>query len=181
MISNYAQCVGSLHECGKFMDIIELPENEIYYYASRYFFQIQQYLEFFPNESVHVMTLEDLAVDPRHEIRRNCTFLDLDPDGVPEESFKRRLNRTQDKRMRNIFGRLFYPPQAQQWLNGKIPWKFRIALERITTWRGRSMQKTVISPTERERWAQRFREDFRKLREFTGIAFDNWKSVEYLQ
>jgi len=181
MLSNHSERVGSLHECREFSEIIDTPEYEIYFEAGRYFAQIQQYLAFFPARSIHVMTLENLAENPQREIRQLCAFLGVEPDAIPSSRLEERLNTTPDKRRRNAVGRLLYSPRMQQRLNGKLPWRVHLTIERIATWRGETIRKPVLSDAHRERLAGRFRDDFRRLQDFTGMAFSNWKNIEYLR
>jgi len=181
MVSNHAHRFGKWREVRSFAEVIDTPEYECYSDAGRYYFQIEQYLEYFPSSAIHVMTLEDLADDPRREVDRVCEFLDVDAQALPAECLEERLNRGEEKRARNAIGRLVYTGPVQKCATAILPWSVRVGIRRLVSWGGSPIENVRLAASERERLATRFRDDFRRLREFTGKGFENWKSIEYLQ
>ena len=58
------------------------PRREADVKACCYSFQLQDYLQHFPKESIHVAFLEDFSRDPLSEMKRICRFINIDPDKV---------------------------------------------------------------------------------------------------
>ena len=60
--------------------------------------QISLYREFFDDDQIQILFLEDLKSDPRFFFRTCGRFLGVDPDGFDFEMARRPKNRTEDKR-----------------------------------------------------------------------------------
>jgi hypothetical protein len=141
---------------------------------SRYMTQIELYLRHFPAERMLVVDQADLLADRRATLRQTFAFLGVDPD-IDSTRFDEELNTESVHRAFPVFysrllGRDSLPPLAQS-----IPRPLRRSLRR-------ALERALWSPVEqapladplRERLAELFGEEVRRLRAFAGNAFASW-------
>lgn len=155
-------------------------DNPIYLDYSRYAMQIEQYLPYFPQDHLLVITSEDLRHERLRTVRRVYGFLGVEPDYTPP-NLDREFYRTGE--------RVTYPPLA---------WRIRRALKRhlpaskrakelvdapFARWlrlaghrnEGASASGAPSIPAEvRDSLVRLLEEDVQRLRDFVGPGFDGW-------
>ena len=84
MLSHYLHNVGGGYEDRSLADALSDPESS-YVARSRYFFQVDPYLEEFGAERVHIVGREELKADRPGTMRRTFDFLGVDPNFTSEQ------------------------------------------------------------------------------------------------
>ena len=81
IVSQYIHWFARGYENRSFADAIhhDFPNNSYIYY-SRYYLQLEQYLEFFPIANILVLKLEDMAKERRGYLKSIFKFLEVDPE-----------------------------------------------------------------------------------------------------
>jgi hypothetical protein len=84
MLSHYLHNVGGGYEDRSLADALSDPESS-YVARSRYFFQVDPYLEEFGAERVQIVGREELKADRPGTMRRSFGFLGVDPNFTSEQ------------------------------------------------------------------------------------------------
>ena len=84
MLSHYLHNVGGGYEDRSLVDALSDPESS-YVARSRYFFQVEPYLEVFGAERVQIVGREELKADRPGTMRRTFGFLGVDPNFTSEQ------------------------------------------------------------------------------------------------
>lgn len=146
-----------------------------YVLRSKYFFQLEQYLAFFPREQILVLAQEDLLHDRAPTMSQVFEFLEVD-DAFYHPKFEQLKHRTSnDRRRKTRLGRAvslaareltarFHPPR---W----IAWK----AERLLVFPlSRRIERPVVGSALTERLAGELADDADRLRVLTGKEFASW-------
>ena len=84
MLSHFLHNVGGGYEDRSLVDALSDPESS-YVARSRYFFQVEPYLEEFEAESIQIVGREELKDDRPGTMRRAFEFLGVDPNFTSEQ------------------------------------------------------------------------------------------------
>jgi Sulfotransferase domain len=146
-----------------------------YVVRSKYFFQLEQYLPYFPPEAILVLAQEDLLHDRAETMRRVFEFLGVDASFY-HPKFERLKHRTRSHRRRKTSAgraatalarratRRFEPPR---W----IAWR----AERLLVFPlARRIERPVLAGAVREQLIDELSEDAYRLRALTGEEFGRW-------
>jgi len=131
---------------------------------SRYYYQIEQYLPFFPADRWLILVFEEFESDPAAVHRSICEFLGVDAGFVPPDVAPRNVT---DQKVRSpVFwrwarriplarpiGRLLFP----------LDWRIR-----MVRWRGARRAKPDVSDELHNRLVERLSADVEALSEFAG-------------
>ncbi len=150
--------------------LTDLKENH-YVNCSRYYMQIERYLQYYQSSNILVITLEDLASDRANTLSQVFRYLNVDPNFKHEDfsvvahessqkkqptPLKRRLSAIPGGRLvESSMFRLLGAPKASQLL-----------------WR--PIERPIISESIRQALVDVLQEDVQKLRDFTGYSFADW-------
>ena len=156
----------------QYMVEYERPDNRIVA-PSRYWAQVERYLNLFDRSQLLVVDQHDLKVRRRETLSEVFGFLEVD-DSFDSPRFELEIN-TRDQKLRP--GRL----GAQVWDRALRP-AGRLAPERV---RGvvrkpvsrliyRQIEEPVLTPTMRERLRTMLGPEVQALRRFTGKEFETW-------
>jgi hypothetical protein len=153
---------------GKTLDQ-ELTQDLIDY--SRYAMQIDEYLKWFPRESILVLTLEDLKSDPDDVLRRTCAFLGVSADW--EFVGQTRPRNTGDfYQVPGLVGRLAKSGPARlviRMLPSGLHHALRSALGKLGSEREDTLGRWQLDEDEEERVWAALADDLRRLHEVYGI------------
>ena len=158
-------------------------------HRSRYFMQLEKYLEYFPAEQIHIATLEDLISNKRQTLREMFRFLGVDEnfdtpqfDTVLNEAPVSAPPRTRlGRKLRKIWiiAVMYRVPVsvAEKWL------KFGSRSSKKTTSQKNTPRKNTPKAAKPPRPSDEMlqplreylREDIDKLRQFCGRDFKEWK------
>lgn len=139
---------------------------------SRYFMQVEQWLQHFPEERLMVLAQEDLKADRSGTLRRVFRFLGVD-EGFTSEEFTRTHQPSSEKRAAVGLAQRIEDPLAR--LAHRLPLGASRALGRaFRRVFGRTVERPELPPEWRRRLEDLLRDDVERLREFTGQRFESW-------
>ena len=165
-------------DCG-IADIMGDLEGNGMAQRSRYFMQLEKYLEYFPAEQIHIATFEDLISNKRETLREMFRFLGVD-ENFDTPQFDKVLNETRTNAPpRTRVGRKL----RKIWITAVL---YRVPLSIAEKWMGfgsRHSKKLKVKAAKPPRPSEEvlqplreyLRDDIDKLREFCGRDFKAWK------
>lgn len=147
------------------------PDNPLVT-RSRYHWQLQQFLPFYPLTRILVVAAEELYHHRQATLRRIFAFLDVDPD-FSSSGFARVKFRSQELRRLSPLG-LRLRNHSYAHLNRTAP-----GLQRFLTYLAcyplsQRMERPVLSESQRHALAAVLWPDVQQLRALSGQAFAQW-------
>ena len=174
MLSHYLHSVGGGYEDRELEDALT-DEGGAYVARSRYFLQLEPYLDAFPREQIALVTREELKEDRSATMRRLFEFLEVDP-AFTSEQFEREWETGTAKhtgRFRLMDRAVRLPGLRALDRNfDRLPEGLRWFVERIVhDPAAGEAPKPEVSPDLRQRLADLFREDVARLEDWSRREF----------
>ncbi len=164
IISHYLHFYANRHEKLSFSEAIR-HSKYIYIESSKYYYQLEAFLEYYNKDQIYCMCSEELSQNPEQEMNALCDFLDI-PYNFDINKLNQRAHVTSQKmrvsKLEYILSRLTSSP--------KHKWSIH---KRLRRW-GTPMESPVPSEADLELIKSILEPDLKKLREFTGIDFPQW-------
>ena len=201
IVSQYTHFYADQIDSRSFAKALATLPGNIYINRSRYFFQISQYLEFFPSENILIVTSESLSQKPRDTMRKIFQFLAVDPHfefefklwrlrqlltfgwaiASPDFHYDMKMHRSVWKRRLRIAPDHF----AVQALNRAIallPSELACHAQKVAYWPlSRRVDRPAVDDELRLRVFDHLREDLERLQDYTGYDFAEWNIPIHLQ
>jgi hypothetical protein len=156
-------------------EISEALRDPAYLRRSRYWMQLEPFLEYYPAESILVASAEELAARRVETMRQVFGFLGVD-EGFTSPEFERRWETSQGK---NTKFELLLRTRHWPLIRGthRLPRNARWLLERIKySTAGGRVERPTLDNGLREELIAELREDSAALRTFTGRDFPDWST-----
>ncbi len=174
MLSHYLHNVGGAYEDRALEDALADPHSS-YVNRSRYFFQLEPYLEAFGPESIAIVAREELLRDRPETMRRAFEFVGVDP-GFTSEQFEREWETGTAKgggRFRVMDRAVRLPGLRALDRNfDRLPESLRWLVERLVHDPGAGEgPKPELPGPLRDSLADLFREDVARLEQVAGRKF----------
>ena len=154
----------------------ELPEN-LMLSRSRYMTQIEQYLQFFPPESILVVDSDHLRDDRSDTLAGIFDFIGVDP-GFSDPGFREVWNPATDHRLPPPFWRrvrsTWFADAAVRAAPDGLRLRARRFRDTVSSTRGNPIPEVVLSGHLRHDLVTVLRPEVEALREFTGQDFEGW-------
>ena len=154
-----------------------LPVEDSWYLTpSRYYYQITQYLEFYPLDSILVIQSERLRRDRQSTVAEIFKFIGFDPDLVLEKKkLRNEYHVSANKKKKTAIASFLTESKAGKNLKkfGKmiVPRKTANQIKKLL-WV--DVKKPKLSRNVRLEVEDYLRDDIVKLRELTGKTFPGW-------
>jgi hypothetical protein len=149
-----------------------LREKPMYVNSSRYAWQLDEYLEFFPPERIHVFTSEALRDDRAATLRALYRFIGVDEQLVPAAIDVER-GQTDAKRTRRALWHHLRDNRAYRAVVDHTPDSVRRLGQRALT-RPIDVDAGRLRDATVEELREQFRPDVERLASFLGDDFDGW-------
>jgi hypothetical protein len=174
MLSHYLHNVGGGYDDRTLTDAFADPESA-YVTRSRYFFQLEPYLEEFGPERIEIVGREELKRDRPATMRRVFAFLGVDP-GFSSTQFEREWETGTAKgggRFRVMDRAVRLPGLRAVDRNfDRLPERLRWLVERVVHDPGAgAAPKPEVPPPLRQQLAELFRDDVARLERVAGRGF----------
>ena len=161
--SHWVHSVGAGEHRGDFASAIRDLETSRQVQTSRYWMQLEKYLEFFPPEQIKVMSYESLSRHPQAAVSEFLEFVGLDPEWT-HPLVGKQIHRSSRKMRPNRLGMLF--------------WEDRDRRRRLRKY----LPYLVATPIDDPQWEPRLRAqveeylrpEMARVREFSGLDFAEW-------
>jgi len=174
MLSHYLHNVGGGYDDRTLADAFADPESA-YVTRSRYFFQLEPYLEAFGPERIEIVGREELKRDRPATMRRVFAFLGVDPDFKSEQFEREWETGTAKGRGRfRLMDRAVRLPglRAVDRNFDRLPEPLRWLVERVVHDPGAgAAPKPEVPPPLRQQLADLFRDDVARLEGVAGRGF----------
>ncbi len=160
-------------ECRPVRQALETLEANHYVERSRYHYQLQQYLPFYPPSQIHVVCTEALRDERRAVLADVFRFLGVDPT-FDTDRFDRLEHESRRKRKKGAVARVLQRLGASRPARVLSPATRRrigYSLYRPFT---RSFEHPTLDDRTRERLREHLGPDASRLREFTGLKLAQW-------
>ena len=168
MISHYVQNRVQEDENRSFAEAVTTCATNKYVMTSRYYWQLQPYLETFGDEQILVRSLESLRDDPARVLGDIQSFIGVQSRVTDRQLRQGRFNARSEKKIRGEWYR---------WLSGLLNQPIKDTLRPYVPLQwlpGASVDPPDPSEELRDRLREAFREDVESLRQLTGRSFDRW-------
>ena len=169
IVSHWLHGVARGREPRSFPEVVAAPEfpDTEYVQRTRYWWQLEPFLEAFPRERVHVLLSEELARDPAGTLRELFAFAGVDAGRAPAEVAAARLHPSEDKLQPPRLARALLAPGATA--TAPPPGRRRARLlEALTRRFGRPLPEAEVGPVERARIHELVRDDVAALAAHLG-------------
>jgi hypothetical protein len=176
LISHYvdAYSFGRVHK--PLHEALKTAEGRHYLACSRYFLQLEQYLERYEPSQILVVATEDLAADRESVLSEIFEFLGVDRNfshpGFAQIHYTRAALR---RRSRSTYPLVHLAARARRTgLGSRLPRGLMGSLRVLHDATGRPIADPELTPDLRETLAEQLGPDADKLRRLTGKAFSEW-------
>lgn len=154
-------------------ELVQVNEDNLDVSAGRYAWQLDAYLEHFDRNRVLVVKQEDLRRDQMPTLRRIFRFLGVHDDLDPN-LFAFEFHNSRNKARANPAMRLFDSVSRTalvQWVPHSLRTPLRALAARVLS---KPVEKPRLPDELRRRLIEFYTPDVRRLRELTGLSFDDW-------
>lgn len=173
IISQYFHNYASGQEDRSFAQALTNLKHNPYVCRSRYYMQLEQYLPYFLQSNILLITQEDLSRQRRQTLQKVFRFLNVD-DSFYYRKFSNIRHKSRDKRRKNRIGLLLtrmpgmnvikrLPPDVQWHVERLIYFPFSHKIER-----------PKLDERLRQELIDNLKDDISRLREYTGNDFEGW-------
>ena len=176
VISHYidAYSFGRVHR--PLDEVLDEDEGRHYIACSKYFFQLEQYLAFYPRERILVVQTEALATRRPESLSRIFEFLDADP-AFTHEGFSRVLYQRGEHRQeepRRVCGSPSGTARATNAARASSARRARTTHPRVQLGDRKTGGPAGALDRRRQELIAEFRPDVAQLRAFTGEELPGW-------
>ena len=173
MISHWIHAVSSDTEDRPVGEALTAPGRNRYVDRTRYWTQLERYLEHFPRERILVVQTERLAGERRTVLREVFRFLGVDP-GFDSWRFCVRRHRSSLKRRKTPLGLRLSDSTPVRTLR-KVPNHLRWPVEEALFLPfSRRIRRPILDPDTRRLLETSMAGEIDELERFTGVTFDGW-------
>lgn len=150
--------------------LVTLEENH-YVLCSRYFWQLQHYLEYFDREQLLIVPSHQLKANRRETLSHIFDFIGVDTSFYTNE-FEQERHKSSKKRHKGRFSRYLLESPVIKQLKGFVPDAVKDPIKRATR---PEVSRPELSPSLRARLQDHLRPDVKQLQELSGHEFTSWK------
>lgn len=173
IISHYDHRYAIGKEGKKITEAFKNPNYHSYVCRSKYFMQLEQYLKFYPESSILIVTMEDLYSYRQQTLKKVFSFLNVDDTFYSTKFFKIK-HKTTSKRRKNRLGLFLenlpvtniierFPPNLREYSKRMLYLPFSFSVER-----------SKLDDVLRQNLIDELKDDLNCLRQFTGNDFKEW-------
>ena len=161
--SHWVHSVGAGRWRGSFADAVADLEASRFVQTSRYWHQLEPFVEHYGTDRVKVLSYETLVAEPHRTVDEVLAYLGL-PQGFDHPIIGERIHRGERKLRPNALGRLF-------WKDRVVRRRLRRRVPRLV---GTPIPKPEWSEADRARVVDYLQPDVDAIRAFSGLGFDEW-------
>jgi hypothetical protein len=173
MISDYVHEVADGRERRTFAEaMVDFPNNP-YVRRSRYFMQLEQYLQHFPKTQILVLTQEELYSERQKTLEAVFRFLGVTAS-FSTKKFQRLEHRTSDKRQKTALELWLARLPIDQLLRHLSPDTQWYCKRLLYLPFSRKIDKPRLDPELRRRLIDYLQDDGKRMQEYAGRTFAGW-------
>jgi Sulfotransferase domain len=177
ILSHWVHATGAGYEAGDMVDVLSGPDTQ-YVNRSRYWMQLQPYLERFDRAQIEVITQEELQADREGTMRKAFAYLGVD-ETFTSEQFDREWEKSAAKSgdKYQLMEKLIKLPGFRSFDRNfdRLPERLRWLVEKVVHDPDKpSAPKPVIPDDLMADLRGRFATEVAELQKFTGREFAGW-------
>ncbi|MFP4576017.1 MAG: sulfotransferase family protein [Coleofasciculus sp.] len=173
IISHYMHWYGAGLENRSLSDALRKIESSRYTRRCLYYMQLDQYLNYFPKSNIFIMTTEDLYNKPQKNMQKLFTFLEVD-NLFFNKSFSRLHHQSSKKRRKNALGKYLEKSPIGETID-HLPRPIREKAKTLLYFPfSQKVQRPTLDKTLEAELIDYLRPDINRLRDYTGLAFEDW-------
>ena len=154
-------------------DALAHLDGNPYVCRSKYFMQLEQYLEFFDKSSILIITLEDLYSHPQKTLWAVFGFLNVDYTFYSRK-FLLKWHKSKYKRRKTRFGVHLSSTPAMKFI-GLLPFVLRGPIEKMFFLPlSYKVKRPVLNQKLQRDLVEFLKEDIKQLTEYTGRKYKGW-------
>jgi hypothetical protein len=171
IISHYTHNYSEGREHRSIDEVLQKLDGNHYVICSKYFWQLQQYLEFFSEDQMLVVPSFRLKNERRSTLQQIFEFLEVD-DSFYTSDYEQQKHKTDKKRRKGKLSRFILESPVIKTLKGYIPDAIKDPIKRTTR---PEVKKPEITPAVKARLQEHLQPDIERLRTFSGLSLNRWK------
>ncbi|MCA9400224.1 MAG: sulfotransferase domain-containing protein [Candidatus Omnitrophica bacterium] len=177
MTSHYLDTVKGYLETRPFEEAMRDVNGSEYVPRSKYFYQLQQFLEYYPKERIFVLEAEELKNNRMEILQGIYQFLGVDDTFISEEVLiEKNVNADKlkaKKARRWVRDLIKLESNPDSWFM-HIPAKMRENIKRTLLPKGEAVEKPEFSKELKEMLTDELKEDVKQLRQVMGLKLEHW-------
>lgn len=170
IVSHYAHNYRRRIEHRAIFEVLTGLENNPYVLWSKYYKQLEQYLVYFSQSAILILTLDELSQHRHRTLQKVFRFLGVD-DSFYSQEFSRISYSSSSKRRTNRVGTLLSRIPGENKFKSLLPIPLARAYRAISS---SSVTKPVLDPELKQALIDVLKDDINRLREYTGNDFEAW-------
>ena len=163
-VSHYVHNYAHGRESRPFSETIREPESN-YLQTSRYYYQIQAFLEYYSDKQLFLIESERLRKDTVGVVNDVFNFLELSPK-YETDVLEKRFHVSSEKKRISLLEKKLMSRTNNPYLQAGI--------RLVTTPLRKSIEWPSLSPVDRSILTETIAPDIEKLRRFSGLEFSDW-------
>lgn len=176
-VSHYLHRVDRGLEMRSISDIICNHPNDSLLWQGRYFYQIEQYLEFFQASAIHLLSIDELKNDTQETMNSIFRFLNVDPI-TSKANLDSQHNANTKVTKKNAFGRYILNMYHSHVEQISYPYQFKKAFLKLSEFGATEIDKEVLTPDLLHKLTIYYSDDVRKLMQEYPLNVDSWRDYE---
>jgi hypothetical protein len=177
ILSHWVHATGAGYESGEMVEILSRPDTS-YINRSKYWMQLQPYLQLFDREQIQIVTQEELHTEREETMRRTFAFAGVD-EAFTSEQFDREWEKSSAKESDRyqFMEKLIKLPGFRSFDRNfdRLPERMRWMVEKIVHDPDKpSAEKPKLPDDLFETIRGRFTEDVPALQQYAGREFAGW-------
>ncbi len=172
IISHYTHNIAEGREQRSINEALADLNDNHYAMCSRYFWQLEHYLQYYPREQILVLKSSDLRINRKKTLQRVFRFLRVD-DSFYTPDFEHQKHATGKKRKKGKTARRILESPVIKTLKGFIPDALKDPVKKATR---PEVKKPNIKPHLKKKLQNYFSSDIQELAALTGENFSEWNN-----
>jgi hypothetical protein len=173
IISHYIHAYASGQEHRQIAEALADLESNPYVCRSKYYMQLEQYLNYFPQSHILILTREDLYRYRRETLQQVFRFLDVDDTFSPRR-FSRIKHPSSHKRRNTSIGNFLARTPVMDAIT-RLPFGIRGKAETLLYFPfSRKIARPALDENLRKALIDHLTDDINRLRAYTSRDFEEW-------
>lgn len=172
IVSHYVHGLRAGREDRNISQAVIYLTNNHYVLCSKYYMQLEQYLNYFEKSNILVITLEDLNKHRQQTLQKVFLFLNVD-DSFYSQGFSDILYKSSDKRRVNQIGLLWSKVPGKDIIKSLLPFPSHFAGVFYSLSHSQ-VNKPILDERLKQALIDHLKDDIDCLRKYTGSDFTDW-------
>lgn len=170
IISHYTHNYSEGREHRSIDEVLGNPENNHYVMCSKYYWQLEHYLQFYTEDQILVVPSYDLKNERQSTLEQIFNYIEVNA-AFYTPAYEEQKHESSKKRRKGRLSRLILESPVIKTVKQYIPDAIKDPVKRMTR---PEVSKPDLSPAVRKKLREHLRSDVEKLKTFTSRSFSHW-------